>query len=252
MHQPIALPHSRRTIPRQPRPLYPLRDRIGPRLEAFDARVTTWLLRHGITLLRAGLGVVYLWFGVLKFFPGASPAQDLAARTIGVLTFGLIGPEVGLVLLAGWECSIGLALVAGVWVRAAILALLVQMLGTFSPLVFFPDETFLLPPYAPTLEGQYILKNIVLGAAALVIGASSQRTSGLGNVDAPLATPVALRAQILALDEVVAAGGSLRAEELTDRLLARCADDPALRAYVASLGCGAASRTGSNTAAPGH
>jgi len=140
--------------------------------ERFDARITRWLAAYGIDALRIGLGVVFFWFGVLKFIPGASPAQDLAGRTIAVLTFGLIPQQTSLWLLAAWECLIGLGLIANVWLRATLLLLVLQMLGTFTPLVFFPVETFLRLPYAPTLEGQYIIKNIVLVTAGLVIGAT--------------------------------------------------------------------------------
>ena len=53
-----------------------------------------------------------------------------------------------------------------------ILLLLLQMLGTVTPLFLFPSEAFVVVPIAPTLEGQYIIKNIVLVSAALVIGAT--------------------------------------------------------------------------------
>jgi uncharacterized membrane protein YphA (DoxX/SURF4 family) len=151
-----------------------LRSDFSARLERVDAQIAGWLGRHGIALMRAGMGVVYLWFGALKFIPGASPAQDLAVRTIDVLTFGLVPAELSILLLASWECLIGLALISGRFVRLAVLALLLQMLGTTTPLLFFPSETFVHPPFAPTLEGQYILKNVVLVTAALVVGAAAR------------------------------------------------------------------------------
>jgi uncharacterized membrane protein YphA (DoxX/SURF4 family) len=137
-----------------------------------DARITDLMARYGIVLMRIGLGVVFFWFGFLKFFPGLSPAQDLAIRTIDLLTFGLIPANVSLVLLATWECVIGIGLITGKFLRATILLLLMQMMGTVTPLVLFPQEAFLVFPIAPTLEGQYIIKNIVLVTAALVIGAT--------------------------------------------------------------------------------
>ena len=141
-------------------------------LDHLEAQGTEWLARHGILLLRLGLGTVFLWFGVLKFFPDTSPAQDLAGRTIDTLTFGLIPPQVSLLPLAATETLIGLGLISGIWLRATLLVLLLQMLGTLTPLVLFPVLTFAHAPYAPTMEGQYILKNIVLVAAALTIGAT--------------------------------------------------------------------------------
>jgi uncharacterized membrane protein YkgB len=137
-----------------------------------DIQITRWMARYGVVLLRVSLGVVFFWFGVLKFFPGLSPAQDLAIRTISLLTFGLVPPPVTLFILAAWECVIGLGLITGVWMRATLLLLFLQMLGTLTPLFFFPAETFTRFPYAPTLEGQYIIKNLVLVSAALVIGAT--------------------------------------------------------------------------------
>ena len=137
-----------------------------------DVRITNWMARYGIVLLRISLGAVFFWFGVLKFFPGLSPAQDLATRTIEILTFGQLRPDVSIFILATWECLIGLGLILGVAMRATLLLLFLQMLGTITPLFFFPREVFTQFPYAPTLEGQYIIKNIVLISAGLVIGAT--------------------------------------------------------------------------------
>lgn len=137
-----------------------------------DAAITRRMARSGVTLLRLSLGLVFFWFGVLKFFPGLSPAQDLALRTIDVLTFGLVPGRVALPVLAAWECLIGVGLASGVWLRATLLLLFAQMAGTVMPLFFFPHESFVRVPYAPTLEGQYIVKNLVLVTAAIVIGAT--------------------------------------------------------------------------------
>src|SRR5512143_1089202 len=142
------------------------------RLGGLEERAAAWMAEHGPSLLRRSLGVVFLWFGVLKFFPGLSPAEDLAARTISVLTFGLVGPSVSLPLLATWECAIGLSFVSGRFVRAGVVLLFAQMAGTFMPLALFPAETWAHAPYAATLEGQYIIKNIVLVSAGLVLGAT--------------------------------------------------------------------------------
>ena len=128
--------------------------------------------RYAPTLLRLALAAVFVWFGALKFFPGLSPAQDLAARTIERLSFGMVGPAVAVPVLAAWECLIGVGLLFGVYLRAVLLLLALQMLGTLTPLVFFPAEVFTRVPYAPTLEGQYIIKNAVLISAAIVLGAT--------------------------------------------------------------------------------
>jgi uncharacterized membrane protein YkgB len=130
------------------------------------------MARHGVTLTRIALGIVFLWFGAIKFVPGWSPASDLAARTIEKLTLGVVNPGLGLPILAAWESLIGVGLLTGRFLRFTLLLLFVQMPGTMLPLFFFPAETFTAFPHAPTLEGQYIIKNLVLVGAAIVIGAT--------------------------------------------------------------------------------
>jgi uncharacterized membrane protein YphA (DoxX/SURF4 family) len=142
------------------------------RYVSIDAQITQWMAHNGLLLLRVSLGIVFFWFGVLKFFPALSPAESLATRTIEVLSFGLIGPSIALPLLAVWECIIGLGLLVGRYMRLLLLLLFAQMMGTLTPLAIFPWETFYVFPFAPTLEGQYIIKNIVLISAGLVLGAT--------------------------------------------------------------------------------
>ena len=91
-----------------------------------DVRVTRWMTRHGGLVLRVALGIVFLWFGVLKFFPGLSPAEELATKTISLLTLGLA-------LLAVLECAIGLGLISGKLVRLTLLLLAFQMVGAATP-----------------------------------------------------------------------------------------------------------------------
>lgn len=145
---------------------------LQPAFATFDVRLTRWTARHAVTLLRISVSLVFIWFGVLKFFPGMSPAQDLAARTIGALTFGLVPAAVSVPLLAALETIIGLGLLSGRHLRATLLLLLGQMAGTVTPLLLFPYETFTAFPFAPTLEGQYIIKNVVLVSAAILLGAT--------------------------------------------------------------------------------
>jgi uncharacterized membrane protein YkgB len=142
------------------------------RLSALDLAMVRWMARRGPTLLRISLGVVFLWFGALKLVPGVSPAEGLATRTISTLTFGAVPPAISLPALALWECAIGAGLLAGKGLRAVLLLLWLQMLGTLSPLFLFPQEVFVFVPWAPTLEGQYIIKNLVLVSASLVVGAT--------------------------------------------------------------------------------
>ncbi len=138
--------------------------------DRIDRRITGWMADHGLTLLRFALGIVFLWFGALKLFPNLSPAEALAGRTIETLTGGLVPASVAVPFLALWEIAIGIGLLIGRWMRVTLALLFVQMLGTITPLFLFPAETWTVFPIAPTLEGQYIIKNIVLIAAAIVLG----------------------------------------------------------------------------------
>ena len=146
--------------------------KLNSLFNSVDTRITRWMARYGILFLRISMGVVFLWFGLLKFFPGLSPAASLATRTIERLTFGLIPADVSLLILATWESLIGLGLLLGIFLRLTLFLLFLQMLGTITPLFFFPQEAFILFPFVPTLEGQYIIKNLVLISAGLVIGAT--------------------------------------------------------------------------------
>ena len=130
------------------------------------------MAEYGVLMLRISVGIVFFWFGFLKYFPGLSPATDLATKTIDTLTFGIISGQLALYILATLEVAIGIGLIFGIFLRETLLLLLFQMLGTITPLFLFPYEAFTSIPYAPTLEGQYIIKNIVIVSAGIVIGAT--------------------------------------------------------------------------------
>src|SRR5687768_1516579 len=145
------------------------------RLEVFDRAdraIAGFMRRYGFVFLRVAVAVVLIWFGALKFFPGLSPAVELVKRTVYWLP-----PDVFIPILAAWEVLIGACLLIRPLVRVAILLLFLQMGGTFLPLVLLPDATWLRAPFAPTLEGQYILKNLVIIGAALVIGSTVRQQS---------------------------------------------------------------------------
>ena len=135
-------------------------------------KITRWMASHGIVLLRISMGIIFFWFGMLKFFEGLSPAEALATRTINTLTFGLIGPEVVRYGLATWEVLIGVGLIFKLFLRETLFLMFTQMLGTLTPIILLPAEVFTVFPYGLTLEGQYIFKNLVVIASGLVIGAT--------------------------------------------------------------------------------
>lgn len=137
-----------------------------------DIKLTQWMARNGILFLRLSVGIIFLWYGFLKFFPDVSSAESIATRTIEMLSFGIISGKSAMIILATWETLIGLGLISGYFLRETLLLLFMQMAGTLTPLFLFPAETFTIFPWVPTLEGQYIFKNLVIIAAGIVIGAT--------------------------------------------------------------------------------
>jgi len=139
-----------------------------------EVRITNWLASSSVVLVRLSLGGIFVWFGVLKFFPDVSPADALATRTLAILTLGYLPPHLSMLFLALWETTIGLGVLLGVCPYGILALLFLHMLGTFTPLVLFPHDVFARLPYAPTFEAQYILKNLVLVSAGCVLGATSR------------------------------------------------------------------------------
>ncbi|KUG25643.1 hypothetical protein ASZ90_004528 [hydrocarbon metagenome] len=136
-------------------------------LDNIDKIITNWMSRYGLLVLRIGLGIVFFWFGALKFFPGLSPAEGLVRNTIY-----FIDPELFLPVLAAWETLIGIGLIWGKYMRLTLLLLFLQMPGTALPILVLPEVVWTHFPFGLTLEGQYIIKNLVLIGAGLVLGAT--------------------------------------------------------------------------------
>ncbi|MCB0658527.1 MAG: hypothetical protein KDC57_20425 [Saprospiraceae bacterium] len=120
-------------------------------------------------LLAFTIGICYLWFGFLKFFPGLSPAEALAGDTINVLTVGLIHGRLAIVLLAIWEFAVGTALVFNIINKQVLWMAFIHMGCTFLPLIFFPSLSFSAAPFGLSLIGQYIIKNLVFISALLYL-----------------------------------------------------------------------------------
>lgn len=138
--------------------------------DRFD-RLVVWAMdAFGIQFARLALGVVFIWFGALKMIGELSPAYDLVAATVYWLT-----PEIIIPLLGLWEVAIGVAFLIPKLTRFALLLLIPQMPGTFLPLVLLPEVCFTIVPFGLTLEGQYIIKNLVIIACALIIGGTALR-----------------------------------------------------------------------------
>ncbi|WP_407555176.1 hypothetical protein QOM21_35345 [Streptomyces sp. Pv4-95] len=133
-----------------------------------------------VTVVRFALALVYLWFGLPKFFAGASPAEDLAVATVEKLSLGLIDGSPARLLTAAAEVGIAVAVV--VIPRAALVpyAVLAHVAGACAPLLLFPEVTWRSFGVA-TLEGQYIIKNALIVASVCVafpLRGAPWRTSG--------------------------------------------------------------------------
>ncbi|MFK8046272.1 MAG: doxx family protein [Crocinitomicaceae bacterium] len=121
-----------------------------------------------IKYLAISIGLIYIWFGTLKFFPGASPAESLGSETVHILTLKLIPIKVGYFLLALLEVAIGIGLFFEKFRQLFTLLALNHMILTFSPLLLFPEQVFA-GPFIFTILGQYIMKNIVIIMALIII-----------------------------------------------------------------------------------
>jgi putative oxidoreductase len=152
------------------------------RLDVFEGRAADWLNANGRTLLRLSMGAIFLGFGLLKFFPGVSPAEGMAVATFDQLTLGLLPEEASRLFVATFETVLGVLLLTGWFPRFSIALLAMQLFGILSPIVLLTGELFTGPFGAPTLAGQYVLKDLVLAAAALVIAGDLLRSRREGAV----------------------------------------------------------------------
>jgi putative oxidoreductase len=157
---------------------------IPQRFVALENLLYRELARRSVGVLRVAVGAVFLGFGVLKFFPDVSPAQSLLIATTDRLSFDVVPGHAALIGIAALECFIGACMLANRWMRLAIWLLALDFVGILSPLVVLPGRLFSGPYDAPTLEGQYVLKDIVLVAAGMVIAAAAFR-GGQSTADEP-------------------------------------------------------------------
>ncbi len=122
-----------------------------------------------IVLLRLSFGIIYVWFGMLKFFPGVSPAEGLAGKTIHYLSFGILESDVAVKVLAVIEVAIGLGFLLNKFFKRVLVVMLLHMICTFSTFVILPEEMFTVAPFGLTLTGQYVVKNLILIGSGMLI-----------------------------------------------------------------------------------
>ncbi len=132
--------------------------------------------KYGILLLRVSIAIIFIWFGILKPL-GLSPAEELVKNTVYWFP-----PEYFVPILGWWEVLIGVFILIRPLIRISLFLLFLQMPGTFLPLVLLPEVCFTEFPYGLTLEGQYIIKNLVLISAALVVGGTARLKSSSSKV----------------------------------------------------------------------
>lgn len=142
---------------------------IPERLVEIETNLAPWMAVGGLKTLRFSLALIYLWFGLAKLF---SPADGLELVRGLMATTGLPG-STGMVL-AVWEIAIGILFLRTQWTRYASLNAIVHLLGTFLPFLFLPALTVYEAPWL-TLHGQFIIKNVTLLGAAVVVWAATVR-----------------------------------------------------------------------------
>ncbi len=147
-----------------------LMGRVDATWRRFDGAMIRFMTAYGIRLLRAALGITFVWFGALKIV-GLSPVADLVAKTAY-----WIRPEFFVPFLGVWEVAVGLGLLFGVGIRLILFLFWLQMAGTFLVLVLHPGLSFQSGnPLLLTVTGEFVTKNLVLIAAGLVVGGTVRR-----------------------------------------------------------------------------
>ena len=135
------------------------------KLKTADTLFIAWMRRHGLTVLRFAIGIVFVWFGILKVL-GVSPVAELVERTYSFF------PQPGFIIFLGlWEIAIGLGLIFHIALRVVLALLWLQMFGTFAALFFDPSTFFTHSNiFLLTTEGEFVIKNLVFIAASIVLG----------------------------------------------------------------------------------
>jgi len=146
---------------------------MSPYMALIDRKISAWMDKYCQGLMRISLALIFIWFGMLKPL-GMSPEEELIKNTVYFFP-----PEVVLFVLGCWEVTIGIGLLYKPLLRVALLLLLIELPGTFLPLIVLPEICFHSVPFGLSLEGQYIVKNLFLIGAAFVIGSKVAQNNPL-------------------------------------------------------------------------
>ena len=139
-------------------------------IDRLDSTISSFLRRWSIPALRVSLGVVFVWFGALKVFD-VTPVTDLVARTVYWFDPAWVVPVLGV-----FEIIVGLGLLFKIALRPVLGLFFAQMVGTFLVLILLPEISFQNGnPLLLTVEGEFVIKNLVLLSAGMVVGATVRR-----------------------------------------------------------------------------
>ena len=130
-----------------------------------------------LRVLAITIGLIFFYFGILKLFPNASPAESIGTNTVSMLSLNLLSNKVCIYSLAILELLIALSLITGKFFKWGVVIGIGHLLFTFTPAIFFPDQVFNDPFFTPTLLGQYIFKNVILISALWVLYPVSDKSS---------------------------------------------------------------------------
>lgn len=143
----------------------------------FVDRVEVLAQKAAVPSMRYALALIMIWFGFPKLFSGSSSAEDLAVNTVEILTFGVVAGDTARIILAAMEVGFGIVLLIGRWMPLMLVLILGHMIGTFTPFLFFPDLLWNSPGVL-TIEGQYIVKNVVIIAGLVFLAGWGMRRGG--------------------------------------------------------------------------
>jgi len=166
----LGTPHNRCATKSQEIILFSYTMKLHALFNKIDPIIVHWMTKHGQHFLRYSIAIVFIWFGGLKVL-GVSPAADLVMKT----TY-FVDPSWFFPVLAWWEVIIGLCFLWRPAIRVGILLLLPHMVGTFMPMLLLPEVVYQSKNLLYlTMEGQYIVKNLLIIGSAIVIGSHVRR-----------------------------------------------------------------------------
>ncbi|MEN8139707.1 MAG: hypothetical protein ABFR97_00610 [Thermodesulfobacteriota bacterium] len=138
-------------------------------VDTIDKKILAAFYRHGHAIHRISLGLIFIWFGLLKPF-GEKTTTSLLAHTIYFFP-----PEYILPLLGWWEVAIGVTLLVKKLIKYSVILQFIRIPGTILAFFVHPDICFVHFPYVPSPEGQYLLKDIIILFAGIAIAGTVYR-----------------------------------------------------------------------------